>query len=276
MASFLLPALLALSSAQLAASQSDQTTWGAVVFTLYGDATPMLTTPRPSLTPLGAQQAMLAGSAIRTRYISGASDNITASHPVSGISTSYLDDSQLSILASSEQPIVASAQAFLQGLYPPIDSPSMLQPGALLANGSAVEMPILNGYQYPRIEAISASDFNYVWYACYASSNPNHAMLTIPGSPATTNAPATPSPRPTTGPPPSTTRPQNPHGPSTNPSSPASSKASSRTPWSPTTTPTRYGNTRTSPSSTTPPSPPPSRLPTSPAYAPSPPSAPTT
>lgn len=159
MAALLLTALTALSS--LPSTSAARTTWGSVIFTMYGEHTPVLTSGTPSLTPLGAQQALASGNTLRTRYISGTGNNITSSYPIAGISQSLLDNSQLYMLSTNQPWVVSSAQAFMQGLYPPIgalhvDSQSML------ANGTLIQYP-LNGYQYPSIEAISASDFNYVW-----------------------------------------------------------------------------------------------------------------
>jgi hypothetical protein len=163
MASFVVSAVLALSSARLVASQAQQTTWGTVVMSLNGERTPNIADAFPNLTPLGAQQAVSAGSAIRTRYLlEGPGDNVTPSYPISGISTDKIVNTQLYLLAADDDYIAASAQAFMQGLYPPVGDPIVNQE-AILANGSLIQYP-LGGYQYATIDTISPLDFNYVWY----------------------------------------------------------------------------------------------------------------
>jgi Histidine phosphatase superfamily (branch 2) len=162
MASFLVAAVLAASSAKLVASQAQQTTWGTVVMSLNGECTPEIAEPFPNLTPLGAQQAVSAGSAIRTRYVQGPGNNVTDSYPIPGVSTNTIDNTQLYLLARDDDYIAASAQAFMQGLYPPLGV-TFVDQEAILANGSLVQYP-LGGYQYATIDTISPLDFNYVWY----------------------------------------------------------------------------------------------------------------
>jgi hypothetical protein len=155
------PAIVALLFARLAAAQDQQTTWGSVVMTLNGEKSPDISTAYPNLSPLGAQQALSSGQVIRTRYIEGPGTNITNYYPIQGLAVNEITNSQLFILAADEDYTAATAQAFLQGVYPPlgvlyVDSES------LLANGSVVQYPI-GGYQYPTIDTISSLDFNYVW-----------------------------------------------------------------------------------------------------------------
>lgn len=162
MASFLVTAVLAVSSARLVASQSQQTTWGAVVLSLHGERTPEIADAFPYLTPLGAQQALAAGSAIRTRYIEGPGTNATNSYPIPGLSVNIVDNTQLYLLARDDDYIAGSAQAFMQGVYPPL-GPAYVDEESILSNGTLIQYP-LGGYQYPTIHAISPLDFNYVWY----------------------------------------------------------------------------------------------------------------
>jgi Histidine phosphatase superfamily (branch 2) len=135
MVSFFVAALLAVANARLAASQR--------------------------------QQALSAGSAMRTRYIQGLGNNITGSFPIAGISTYSIDNTQLQILTADEDYTAASAQAFMQGLYPPLGV-FYKDDNILLANGNLVEYP-LQGYQYATIDTISSLDFNYVWYVVFIS-----------------------------------------------------------------------------------------------------------
>ena len=155
------PAIVALVFARLAAAQDGQTTWGSVVLTLNGEKSPDISTPYPNLTPLGAQQVISAGKVIRTRYLEGPGTNITNYFPIQGLAVNEIVNPQLFILAADEDYTAATAQAFLQGVYPPlgvlyVDSESML------ANNTVVQYPI-GGYQYPTMDIISPLDFNYVW-----------------------------------------------------------------------------------------------------------------
>src|SRR5436305_689209 len=89
--------------------------WGAAVFTLYGESTPYALPHPRTLTPLGAQQLLGAGSALRKRYLRGNADT-----RINGISEFKLDGEQTAIYSPVAQFISASAQAFMQGLYPPL------------------------------------------------------------------------------------------------------------------------------------------------------------
>ena len=161
MASFLVTAVFALSSARLVASQ-EQTTWGTVVLSLHGERIPGIADAFPYITPLGAQQALAAGSAIRTRYIEGPGTNITDSYPIPGLSVNAIDNTQLYLLARDDDYIAGSAQAFMQGVYPPLGS-AYVDEESILSNKTLVQYP-LGGYQYATIDTISPLDFNYVWY----------------------------------------------------------------------------------------------------------------
>jgi hypothetical protein len=162
MASLFVTAILAVSSARLAAAQTQQTTWGTVILSLHGERTPELSDAFPYLTPLGAQQAASAGSVIRTRYIQGPSTNVTNSYPIPGLAVNAVDNTQLYLLARDDDYVAGSAQAFMQGVYPPLGS-AYVDEESILSNGTLVQYP-LGGYQYPTIDTISPLDFNYVWY----------------------------------------------------------------------------------------------------------------
>lgn len=162
MASFFVTAILAFSSASLVASQEQQITWGTVILSLYGERIPVIANTFPSLTPLGGKQAFAAGSVIRTRYIEGPGTSITGSYPIPGLSVNAIDNSQLYLLARDDYYVAGSAQAFMQGVYPPLGD-AYVDEESILANGTLVQYP-LGGYQYAIIDVISPLDFNYVWY----------------------------------------------------------------------------------------------------------------
>lgn len=143
----------------------NQTTWAAVAISYHGEREPLITTASPSLaalTALGAQQALEAGSVIRTRYVSGPDSDISRSFPVHGIAPDAIDNDQLYLLAADDTSVASSALAFLQGVYPPLGNAIPANSTDFrLANGTTVNWP-LGGYQYPALDIISSLDFNFV------------------------------------------------------------------------------------------------------------------
>lgn len=69
-------------------------------------------------------------------------------------------------MSSLDEFIVASAQAYMQSLYPPlkISSRALLNPMSTLANGSIIDYP-LGGYQYPQIYTASLLDPDSIYVA---------------------------------------------------------------------------------------------------------------
>jgi hypothetical protein len=165
---------LAVGIASLAGVSSAQTSgehvWSSVAFTLYGDRTPMNEPTPPSLTPLGAQQLHAQGSMFRARYLNSSltdSENAVTIHVgIEGIEKNAIDNSQLYLLAAYNSYTSAGAQAFMQGLYPPIAQAFPNGTGGIqaaeLADGSVVNYP-LGGYQYPNINVASTVDSDSVW-----------------------------------------------------------------------------------------------------------------
>lgn len=132
------------------------------IYTLHGDRTPLVLTTSPTLTPLGAQQLYEAGDRMRQRYvIPSESGGIT----INNISAYQLQYDQLTVLSTGDQFVFASAQAFLQGLYPPLQTSSNRTyiPGqSTVQNGTNLVAP-LGGYQYPSIMTLSSNDLNSIW-----------------------------------------------------------------------------------------------------------------
>lgn len=108
-------------TAQDTSSDHTYTVWSSVIFSRTGERTPSIFyNELPKLTSLGATQQFANGAYFRERYIgsSGSSDgNVSA--PLAGLSVDELDDIQLYVLALDQAYNVASAQAFMQGFYPP-------------------------------------------------------------------------------------------------------------------------------------------------------------
>ncbi|PQE11480.1 histidine acid phosphatase protein [Rutstroemia sp. NJR-2017a BBW] len=158
------PLLLLLSlSAFVGADTTVPITWSSIVYTYHGEKTPdMPNSTTLSLTPLGAQQLYSAGSVIRDRYLTSNGTQLTLGLPINGLSTSAIVNSQMQILSTSDEYVVASAQAFMQGLYPPVAGVN--GGSSTLGNKSVVNYP-LGGYQYPNINSLSTEDYNYIWIA---------------------------------------------------------------------------------------------------------------
>jgi hypothetical protein len=144
--------------------------WGSVIFSLYGDRTPYILPNTYTLTPLGAQQLYSSGAEFRNRYVSPPQTSFSGYNvdtAIYGISEFQLDSNQVTMESAADQFIVASAQAFMQGLYPPLQISSndtFITSQSSLANGSNILSP-LNGYQYPQIYTASRNDENSIWIA---------------------------------------------------------------------------------------------------------------
>ncbi|KAI9645132.1 hypothetical protein NHQ30_005866 [Ciborinia camelliae] len=156
--------LLSFISLVNAQSSTVPITWSSVVYTYYGEITPTLVNATtPVLTPLGANQLYNSGSLLRDRYLNSTATQLTLGLPINGLSGQHIINNQLQVWSTGDEYVVGSAQAFMQGLYPPV-------PGvghgmdSILANGSVINYP-LGGYQYPNINSLSEMDYNYIWIA---------------------------------------------------------------------------------------------------------------
>ncbi|KAK0705165.1 histidine phosphatase superfamily [Lasiosphaeris hirsuta] len=177
-------ALLAGASSSSAQSSSEHI-WASVGWVLHGERTPLFGATPPSLTPVGAQQMFAQGDLLRTRYLSRFTDSdddgVDRHAPIVGIEANAIDNTQLSIITNTDQYMVTSAMAFIQGLYPPINQAFSENSGGMaaaqLANGSVVNYP-LGGYQYPSIRTASILDFESVWYVRRCTDIQGMAVLT--------------------------------------------------------------------------------------------------
>ncbi|KAK7921504.1 phosphoglycerate mutase-like protein [Apiospora marii] len=146
-------------------AEAEQIVWSSFAYILHGERTPLSTDSlSATLTTYGAQQMFAQGQMFRDRYLlsTGNDDgNATDSFPIVGLSRRALDNSQLDIMTNTDTFNVASAMAFMQGLYPPAPGAFVENDGgrnaSTLANGSLVDFP-LDGYQYPNIQAVSSLD----------------------------------------------------------------------------------------------------------------------
>ena len=134
--SFLLLGLLALSA------EADETILSVFIFSRHGDRTPK-STPPTRLTALGYQEVFTSGTYFRDRYITGSS-------AISDINRDVVGLSQITASAPLDNVLFTSAQAFLQGLYPPTGEGTAAE---TLRNGTEVQPP-LSGYQLIPVQTV--------------------------------------------------------------------------------------------------------------------------
>ncbi|KAI8629270.1 phosphoglycerate mutase-like protein [Xylariaceae sp. FL1651] len=146
-----------------------ETVLGVYIFSRHGDRTPKALAPA-NLTSLGADEVYTSGSYYRNRYV--ASD---ATSPIFGLSRDIAALGQLAVSAPVDNVLQSSAQAFLQGLYPPAGHFSVQE----LANDSSIAAP-LGGYQYIPVNTVSSASSstnaeNSAWLQ--GSSGCNNAVV---------------------------------------------------------------------------------------------------
>jgi hypothetical protein len=134
---------------------------GAFAFIRTGERTPNIWPGVPLLTALGAHQMFSLGQNLRARYINGNVSDTLGVQRIAGMSRDTLDNNQILVQTLDQQHLVSSAQAFMQGLYPPHTIGSSNGTGSslgdLLSNGSAIDFP-LGGYQYANIQTSGVLD----------------------------------------------------------------------------------------------------------------------
>ncbi|KAI1845320.1 hypothetical protein JX265_005477 [Neoarthrinium moseri] len=123
-----------------------ETILGVYIFHRHGDRTPKALAPA-NLTSLGQEQVYQSGAYYRSRYV--ASD---ASSPIYRLSSDVAVANQMTVTSQTDTVLQNSAQAFMQGVYPPVGTVSVEK----LANGSSIEGS-LNGYQYIPINAVASA-----------------------------------------------------------------------------------------------------------------------
>jgi hypothetical protein len=120
------------------------TVLSSVVFIRSGERSPTNLGFTPSvLTSLGAQQAYSAGTFFRDRYVSSATPASSGNRAsLRGLSPNSYDPRQMYISALDTQSTAATAQAFMQGFYPPYvlneSTAALIDPSSMLANESYV------------------------------------------------------------------------------------------------------------------------------------------
>ncbi|RYP07621.1 hypothetical protein DL764_002399 [Monosporascus ibericus] len=126
-----------------------ETVLGVYIFHRHGDRTPK-SHPPVSMTALGATQVFDSGNYYRSRYLAS-----NSSTPIFGLSRDIAVTDQMDVTSPVDTVLQNSAQAFLQGLYPPVGSLSEQR----LADDYSVEAP-LGGYQYIPVNSVSTASSN--------------------------------------------------------------------------------------------------------------------
>ncbi|CAK3872712.1 Hypothetical predicted protein [Lecanosticta acicola] len=179
LAATLLLLLLLLPPSSLAQQNGQQyTVWSSVVFQRTGERTPEIIGNLPTtLTSVGANQAYASGQFFRNRYIESAFNASLLGNgdglggygaPLVGLNADVYSNLEVSALALDQQWNFATAQAFLQGLYPPFSpggnssTRAVLDPTSLLANSTFIDAP-LSGYQYAQIHTAGGLDPNFIY-----------------------------------------------------------------------------------------------------------------
>lgn len=160
MSSLLLTTLLSLS-AMAAAANTTQITWAAVIYNYHGEKIPDFHPPPNNLTPTGANQLHRGGESMRTRYLT-ANGSTADSFPIMGLSPDNIDNTLIQVHSTNDEFVSVSAQAFMQGLYPPRANVPVVDEESIMGTGDLVQYP-LNGYQYPNIETLGSLDMNKIW-----------------------------------------------------------------------------------------------------------------
>ncbi|KAK5165482.1 uncharacterized protein LTR77_009011 [Saxophila tyrrhenica] len=170
----ILPLLTFLLPTVTAQSDARYTVWASVIFSRTGERTPEVLGSEPvTLTSVGARQQELNGHFFRQRYFESfnnfSTDNGVGIAPLPGMNPQIPDVQKLYVQALDEQSSVASAQAFLQGLYPPVsfsgnasEVQAMVDPSGRVANGSYVDPP-LGGYRYAQVHTSGQYDPEFVY-----------------------------------------------------------------------------------------------------------------
>jgi len=143
----------ALASGLAATAAAAETIHGVLVFTRHGDRTTKHYGNTQQLTSLGAEQCFQSGSFYRSRYLSPESPT-----HISGIDGEQYTRSQIYATAPDADILLNTATAFLQGLYPPLNSEGV----TTLNNGTKISSPLSN-YQYVTLHGVSASSPDAIW-----------------------------------------------------------------------------------------------------------------
>ena len=124
-----------------------ETILGAYIFHRHGDRSPKIL-PHVDLTELGYHEVYSSGQWHRQRYVDS-----SATSPIAGISADVVVQSQITLSSPDDIVLMTSAQAFAQGLFPPVGNGTLSS--QVLRNGTTIQTP-MDGYQLIPIHTVSA------------------------------------------------------------------------------------------------------------------------
>lgn len=142
------------------ANSQDVTVWASFVYLRGGEhVPPQLQDGELQLTPLGAAQMQSAGQFFRDLYLED-----TSSSRIARVDATQPLMEQVSAITLADQPLSASAQAFMLGMWPP-NSTVPTGPNAIaytMANGTTMTNP-LGGIQFPMINVVDQNDIESIF-----------------------------------------------------------------------------------------------------------------
>lgn len=159
---FLAVALCLQASLLVTAQDYGETVWGVFAYTVHGESIPAVLTALPGskvLTEFGANQLQAAGSSFRDRYVP-TTDGNSSETAIMYLMPGFLDAKDVDIFSTTDQYASASAQAFMQGMYPPLGDSNITSPG--LTGNATIDVAPLDGYQYAHIITLGEADPSYV------------------------------------------------------------------------------------------------------------------
>ncbi|KAJ6134036.1 Histidine phosphatase superfamily clade-2 [Penicillium sp. IBT 18751x] len=132
--------------------------WGVFAYTVHGESIPTVLTVSPGskvLTEFGANQLQAAGSSFRDRYVPTIDGN-SSETAIVYLPPDSLNAEDVSVLSMADQYVSASAQAFMQGLYPPLGESDITSSES--TDNATIGMTPLDGYQYAHIITLGEAD----------------------------------------------------------------------------------------------------------------------
>ncbi|KAJ5127781.1 Histidine phosphatase superfamily clade-2 [Penicillium atrosanguineum] len=132
--------------------------WGVFAYTIHGESTPTVLTVSPGskvLTDFGANQLQAAGSSFRDRYVPNFDGN-SSETAIMYLTPGFLNAKDVNVFSMADQYVSASAQAFMQGLYPPLGDSNISSSDS--TGNATIDMAPLDGYQYAHIVTLGESD----------------------------------------------------------------------------------------------------------------------
>ncbi|KAL3470935.1 histidine phosphatase superfamily [Aspergillus californicus] len=161
-----------------AAQNQTARVWAVFSYTVNGEVYPNVFPRSEALTSYGASQLYNAGSAFRDRYVALHSGDGQSRTRIESLSPYLLHNEDIKVASTPDIAVLASAQAFMQGLYPPLDeSFNATFFNQVLADGSATSAP-LGGYQYPSIITLGWEDPQSITIAGQTRC-PKHAFSNV-------------------------------------------------------------------------------------------------